>query len=497
MSYKSDVDRLAVEVGDLLAQHEKTRDLADFARYADDPAGFMREVLHCLPWSKQDEMAEWVRDNPRVVVVTCNGLGKDWMTARIALWWVYARGGLCILTGPTERQVKHILMRQVRQAFNAAPELPGELYSMELRVGDSGDSGILAFTSDQADRLTGFHHPLLAVFITEGQGVEDDAYEAAMSCLTGAENRLFVYGNPTRPTGSFYRIAHSDNWHAETIAAPEHPNVISGREEIPGAITREWIAGIREEYGEASSIYGSRVLARFPSEAIEGLIRRAWLNAAVAKWNAPHPSEAHLMPWSRSPVTLGVDVGRMGPDASVVAVARRGRVEEIVMWRGAETTESVDRVIAVAKRVQPVATLYFCGLRIVVDAVGVGAGVHDGLKAKGWPVVEYNGGASPEENKSFSDSRRFANRRAETHWRFRESLERGLIELPQDDALFEEALAVEWQINPAGKIQILGKDLIRKSLGRSPDRLDAVTMALEESMDLRLRPTISFYSIEI
>ncbi len=45
--------------------------------------------------------------------------------------------------------------------------------------------------------------------------------------------------------------------------------------------------------------------------------------------------------------------------------------------------------------------------------------------------------------------------------------------------LQKEALVVEWQIAPTrGCIQIMGKDLMRKELGRSPDRLDSVVIGL-------------------
>ena len=173
MSYLTEVHRLREQVGELIAKHERARDVTEFSRYADDPSGFMRDVLHCEPWAKQLEIAELVRDHPRTVVVTANGIGKDWVTARLAVWWVYARRGFVILTGPTERQVKQILMREVRKVFALAPELPGELYSLELRVDDAGESGILAFTSDNPDRLTGFHHPRLLICVTEGQGVDE------------------------------------------------------------------------------------------------------------------------------------------------------------------------------------------------------------------------------------------------------------------------------------------------------------------------------------
>jgi len=471
MTSTSDVRRLREQVGDLIAKHERAKDITEFSKYADDPAGFFRDVLRCEPWSKQEDMVELIRDHPRAVCVTANGLGKDWATARAALWWVYARRGLAILSGPTERQVKQILMREVRRAFSRAPELPGELYSMELRVDDSGECGILAFTSDNADRLTGFHHPKLLICLTEGQGIGEDAFEASQACATGPENRIFVYGNPTRPTGPFYRVAHSDNWAKLTIRADEHPNVISGREEIPGAVSREWIEQMREEYGGSSSIFKSRVLAEFPEESVEGLIRRDWLKAAFKRWEERDPN-TDLM---ERPI-LGLDVARFGPDASVLADIRGPVLREFVTWRGASLTETAEKVMDYGSRIAAQSfgqkwAGQWAGVRPIchVDEPGLGGGAIDVLRSKGYPVEAFNG-----SRKAIADyTNRFKNLRAQSHWRFRELLEKGKIALPPDPLLEEECLAVEWQINAAGEIQVVGKDMIRKELGRSPDRLDS------------------------
>ena len=482
MTSTAEVQRLGEQVGDVIASHGQARDIAEYSKYEDDPNGFCREVLRCEPWSKQLEMAELVRDNPRTVCVTANGLGKDWMTARMALWHVFARRGFCILTGPTERQVKQILMREVRRAFARAPELPGDLYAMELRVGESGECGIIAFTSDNADRLTGFHHPRLLICVTEGQGVAEDAYEAVQACVTGPENRTFIYGNPTRPTGPFYRVAHSDNWTSLTIRADEHPNVISGREEIPGAVSKEWIESMRSEYGGASSIFRSRVLAQFPTESVEGLIRRDWLEAAFDRHES---GDLEDKAW-RGRHVLALDVARFGPDASVLADIQGPVVQSLTLWRGASLTESAAKVMDFGDRIA--AETFGCekylgrsaGKRptVYVDEPGLGGGAIDILKAKGYPARAFNGA-----NKPMSDySGRFLNMRAQSHWAFRTALEKNLIALPREELLLEEALSVEWQINSAGRIQILGKELLRKELGRSPDRLDAVVIGLFQTV---------------
>jgi|GEM_PF-2407747 len=478
----SEIERLRTEVGEVLAKHEATRGLKDFRKYANDPEGFMRDVLRCEPWSMQVKMAEMVRDEPLAIVVTSNGIGKDWTAARICLWWVFARGGLAIVTGPTERQVKQIVMREVRRAFAKAPELPGELFALELRV--SADSGILAFTSDNADRLTGFHHPNLLICITEGQGVSDDAYEAARACCTSPGNRLFVYGNPTSPVGPFARTANSDTWTTLTVPASMHPNVITGREEIPGAVSREWIQQMADEYGTNSSIYGSRVLAQFPSESIEGLIKGAWLAAAAARFASREFEERAR--WK--PLTCALDVSRFGGDRTVLTVAQGSVIREIVGWQGLPTTDTADRAIENAVRAADRWLPESSGNRrplIVVDTIGLGAGVFDIMKSKGWPAREFNA-----SNRS-SDPDRFLNLRAEAHWRFREMLENDLVAIEHSSTLNEECAAIEWFTNPAGQIQILSKDTIRATLGRSPDTLDSVVMALATSMGALRRNTFS------
>jgi hypothetical protein len=480
----NELDRLRGEVGEIVAKHDATKGLVNFTKYADDPVGFLRDVLKCDPWSAQVEMAERVRDHPQVCIVSANSIGKDWLISRLCLWHVYARRGLAILTSVTDRQVRNISMKEVRRAFLSTPSLPGELFQMELRVDD--ESGIVAFTSDHVERLVGWHHPRLLLCLSEGQGLEPDVFEAAHACATGAENAIVCYGNPTRPTGPFHDAATSDNWDTLTVPASAHPNIISGREEIPGGPSVAWIASMAEEYGRDSSIFRARVLSEWPTESVEGLIKKSWLLAAYAR-HGDDPGLQHR------PV-LGFDVARYGPDSSVVAVARGGHVRELVTWHGASITDSVEKVLAVAKRVRREWLLLFdspdmvdCGIStaplstaplptVVVDVIGLGAGAADLLRLRRQPVEEFNASA-----RAF-DPARFLNARSESFWHFRTMLEDGTVALPRDAELEEECLVVEWSINAAGKIQILSKDTMRATLGRSCDKLDAVVMALARSV---------------
>jgi hypothetical protein len=495
MTHVAAVRRLKAEFGDLLAHHEQARDLDEFARYEDDPVGFIRDVLKGDPWSAQIAIAESVRDDPLVVVRSCNAAGKDWVSAQLALWWVYARCGLVLLTGPTERQVREIVMGEVGRAFGKADDLPGELFQMALRLGRTEQAGILAFTSSDASRLTGFHAPRLMVCITEAQGVEPFTFEAALACATGSENRILAVGNPLSPSGRFFEISRSDSWTSHRISAFDCPSVVEGREIIPGAITVEGVERIAREYGEGSGIYRARVLGEFPEESEYGLVQRSSLEAAAERHDALIPTVDAI----REPPIVAVDPARFGPDKTAVAVLRGPVLTRLKLWSRKDTMETTGLVVEELRRAgvrpardiqhderlqqlawersihggPPRTTTQAVGT-VVVDEIGVGAGIVDRLTELGYAVRGFGGGASPS---SFSVTDKFLNLRAEAYWTLRTLLEAGEIAIPRDDRLWDELVSIQWRPNSAGRIQLEAKDTFKSRVGRSPDRADAVVMA--------------------
>ena len=486
MASGNELDRFRADVGAIVAKHEATKSATNFTKYAEDPVGFLRDVLKCNPWEMQVAIAELVRQHPRVCVVSANSMGKDWLIARLFLWWVYARNGLVIATSVTDRQARRITMVEVRRAFLSTPSLPGELFQMELRVSDN--AGILAFTSDSIEKLVGFHHPRLMLALSEGQGLDAQVFEAAHACATASGNKIIVYGNPTVVAGAFHNAATSANWQTLTISAFQHPNIVHGREEIPGGPSVAWIESMAEEYGKTSSQYRSRVLSEWPDESIEGLLKRSWLlaafqrhadgtlDAAAFRYRPPNATDAwrpltelEAAKYGYSPL-LSIDPSRYGADSSVCAVIRGHVVESLTTWHGASLTDSADIVLGLIE--QHWTNRLVAPPRVVVDGVGLGAGLVDVLRRARVAVVDYNGGS-----RSILP-RLYLNRRAADHWALRTALEAGTIALPRDELLLEEALSVEWQTAPLGQIQIVSKDDIRKALGRSPDRLDAVVAGL-------------------
>jgi hypothetical protein len=88
-------------------------------------------------------------------------------------------------------------------------------------------------------------------------------------------------------------------------------------------------------------------------------------------------------------------------------------------------------------------------------------------------------GVNPSHSTSANGSERFANLRAQTWWQFREALDPFTgadIALPPDPELAAE-LTMPRRVPEKREIQIESKDQIKKRLGRSPDKADAVVMA--------------------
>jgi hypothetical protein len=488
---------LEVEAGELLEAHQPDKE-RDYSGYADDPVGFMRDVLDWDPWEAQIEIAEAVQAHAFVVVRGCNGAGKDAVSARLALWWVYARAGLAIVTGPTQRQVKEIVFGEIARAFR--PELPGELFQTQLRI--EGEARIIGVVSNTASRMTGFHGANVFTIITEAQGVEPIGWEAMLACRVGDDDKSLAVGNPLSPSGQFFESSRRGLWHAIRIAAEDHPNVREGRTVIPGGPSRTWVENVAAEYGRGSGTYRSRVLGEFPDTGEEGLFRRAWLDEAADRHETEEDSEGE--PIIRDGVFEGmkapprpivsIDPARYGPDSTCLAVRRGMRIERLVTWGSKDTMATVARAVdeLTAAGVRPgdpvppdvgalpwalreklLAPLAKPHGRVIVDVVGLGAGVVDRLREKGYSVVAYNGGAFTTSAKRA----RFLNTRAESFWRLRELLEDGLIDLPRDEKLFDELMATNWFPTHDEKVQIEAKVALKGRLGRSPDRADAVVMA--------------------
>jgi hypothetical protein len=204
-----------------------------------DPDYFWRSILGSSSvYDKQLQMSRAVRDHPRVAVVGANGTGKDWQSARIMLWWMATRSpAICVVLGPTHRQVSDIVWKEARSAYlTARLPLGGQMYRTARWEFDDRRYAV-GFSTDNEYNIQGFHSPSLLVIITEAHNVEQ-AHIDAVKRLNPA--RMLLTGNAFADTGEFYDAFHGggDLYHTISISAADTPNIQEGREVIPGPYRR-------------------------------------------------------------------------------------------------------------------------------------------------------------------------------------------------------------------------------------------------------------------
>ena len=384
--------------------------------YSGLPVEFVKEMLGDKPYEKQEEVLRGVAESRRTSVVGCNGSGKDWAAARAVLWWLHTRSpSKAVVTGPTSRQVDHIVWNEMRQAHAGSDgRLKGRMFKSSRYEVDDTTFGI-GFATNSPYNLQGFHSPNLLVVITEAHAVEEDDMDGLRRLNP---TRLLMTGNPFTSAGVFYDSHHSRRGLYETvrISASDTPNVAAGRVVVPGMITAEDIADRRMEWGARSSKYIGGVLGEFPEGLDDVLVPLRAATEAAGRRLAPSGQ-----------VVLGCDVARFGHDKTVV-VRRQGPVARIV-WReaGADTMRTAGFLADYCTRNEVDA--------VVVDDVGVGGGVVDRLRelrpgrAR---IVAFIGSAAALDNE------RFYNRTAEAWWKMAQAYKRGELDTEYDRALIEQ-----------------------------------------------------------
>jgi hypothetical protein len=114
---------------------------------------------------------------------------------------------------------------------------------------------------------------------------------------------------------------------------------------------------------------------------------------------------------------------------------------------------------------------------ILVDSIGLGAGVVDRLRELGLPVLGVNVSESPAVGS-------YRNLRAELWYRCKDWLAKRDCKLPKNDDLISELCSVRYTFSSNGKAQVESKDEMRKRGLRSPDLADSLmlTFAANEAL---------------
>lgn len=200
------------------------------------------------------------------------------------------------------------------------------------------------------------------------------------------------------------------------------------------------------------------------------VIPTAWVIAAQARWT-PRPPEGVAM------TAQALDPAGGGRDSAELACRYGGWYAELISAQGEETADGSSTAATVMKHRHD-------NCPVVVDVGGgYGGAVTMRLGDNGVVAVGFNG-ANSSTAKTKDGQLSFANKRAEAWWKFREELDPdqeggSVIALPPDPELRADLTAPTWSLTQRG-ILLESKDDLRKRLGRSPGKGDAVVYCLSE-----------------
>jgi hypothetical protein len=440
-------------------------------RLANDPVTWAKERGGVFLWSKQREIAQTLVERKRVAVQSAHGVGKSFLAATLAAWWVDVHPAdevMVVTTAPSLDQVHAILWEEIRGLHDRAG-LAGVVQRTDRWLVGGRLVGMGRKPPDYSESaFQGIHRRFVLVILDEACGIPAWLWTAVETITTGDECRILAIGNPDDPQSHFRFLCQGrPGWEHIAISCFDSPNFTG--EEIPESLrglltSKQWAEDRAAEWGTDNPLYIAKVLGQFPSDHPWSVVRMSDISACrIGTPRAPHEA---------LPVELGVDVGG-GLDETVIR-ERRGMVAGREWKELSDQPETISRLILKAIR-ESGATA------VKIDSIGVGAGVvgeMKNLKAAGVHDAKIYGVNVAEKA---HDPVKFFNLRSQLWWECgRLAFQDRAVDVSRmenADSTVAQLLETHYEHDLKGRVKVEPKDEIRKRIGRSPDNADAWLLA--------------------
>jgi hypothetical protein len=447
------------------------------------PVRMVREVFEVEPDEWQEKVLRaYGRGERRISVASCHGVGKTALASWIVINQQTTRfPQKTLATAPTAPQLNDALLPEIGKWFRKLPEELRSLYKINA-AGDSiqfipnpDESFFSARTSrpEKPEALAGTHSEHMLLIGDEASGIPEPVFEASIGSMSGEEATTILIGNPVRTTGFFYDTHHKlkDMWFTITVGYKDSTRV-----------SADFVNDVARRYGEDSNAFRVRCLGLFPKTDDDTVIPFELVEAAQNR---------DLVLDKGASCVWALDVARFGGDRNVL-IERTNRMirPNIEVWENVDTMQTAGRVKAKWDETPDHAR----PRTILVDVIGIGAGVVDRLRELGLPVRGIN------VSESASSSDRYLNGRAELWWKCREWLAGKDTILPRPPAgadsrdhpaelLATELTLLRYEFTSNGRLKVESKADVKARGFRSPDIADAVVLSFAEDLS-----TLSFGS---
>jgi phage terminase large subunit len=413
------------------------------------PVQFAVAVLGLRLYVWQARVLADVMTGTPTAVVTPNGAGKtSVLISALALTVLHEwPGATVVLTSATFRAVRTQIFAALEQHRAKFPNWTWK----DTEITDANCGRILGFATDQGAKFEGFHaHPdrPLLIILDEAKTVQDDIFVAADRCNP---TYLLYVSSPGGNFGQFHDAFKNSGFHRHHITAKDCPH-----------LSEEWIAKMREKYGEGSDVFRSMVLGQFAKGNEQGKIVQF---ADYERCLAQPP------PWAEGQRQAFCDFAESG-DLCVIATRDGNRLQIADAW------QPDGDVARVAARFETgLRPLHEAGYILLGDADGTGHGFITTLKLRGLPI------RGVKNNSAASDSHYF-NLVAQQWWTFAKQVASCRWILPHDETLKRQLCERNQNYVERDGQKIFGREDGRLQLqpkrrekGASPNHADAIVGA--------------------
>ena len=449
---------------------------------------------------------------------------NSFIASALLLWFIFSVGGKVVTTAPSSAQVDEILWSEVRELYDRNKDkLGGRRGRLFVRLTETARGVGLTATDYDSNAFQGKHSDKQLIVLDESCGISRAIDDGAVASSVGANNRLLRIGNPIADGNPFSEACAKS---AIIIKAWSHPNIawayelspegihklkpevaalilkpdsdptrkenpvlpqdqwtdspLIQRDRIPGAISIAWLEMMREQKGETSAFWQSRIEALFPEDVESSIVPRSWFYAAVARYEQ-NPTYWEMLADEFDYHRHGLDVGD-GGDPHAWA-----------MWRGPVLYDvSEKQTLGDRLDVKRAATWGLSKLKvhpgsIAVDRTGVGAGTlsdllddldsNSALSQISWAYGFAFGAKSNNPDLMYL--------KTEGYWNLREGFRQSQVAIAIKDPKVREKLAEElarqyFEETPNGKTKVEDKKKTVARLKRSPNLADAAMMAFRD-----------------
>lgn len=440
------------------------------------PVLFAVEVfgIELDPWQEK-VLRAYGRGERRISIRACHGPGKTFI-ASVMVWhqMVTRFPQHTVVTAPSRGQLEDALVKEVMTQYSHLPAPIKQLFDtkknrIELRhAPDESFFSARTARAENPEALQGVHCDLgwVLLIADEASGVHEKIFEAAAGSMSGHRATTLLLSNPVRSSGFFFDTHNKlkDMWFTVHVSHQDSARV-----------SDDFVEDMRRRYGENSNQYRVRALGEFPTSDLDTIIPFELAHTATQR--------EIIVPKNLSEV-WALDVARFGDDWNVLV--RRNNLEvkpKIEKWQGVDLMRTAGRVKRAYDDCEPDARPSV----ILIDVIGLGAGVVDRLSELGLPVR----GINVSETATFSD--KYRNLKTELWFTAREWLEGRGTKLPVcdgtcrdtrecvHDALVNELTLVKYDYTSTGKLWAESKKEIKKRGYPSPNIAEAFILTFAEA----------------